>query len=136
MTDTRTPAQRRHIMQSVRSKDTGPEMVVRRLVHGMGYRYRLHRRELPGSPDLLFVSRRKGIFVHGGFWHGHGCHKGRLPKSREDYWGAKIERNQTRDREVGSRLADLGWEVLTVWQCELRNAEALARRISAFLDGN
>ena len=83
--DTRTPEQRRRIMQSVKTENTGPELVVRRLLHGMGYRYRLHRRDLAGKPDIVFVSRRKAIFVHGCFWHGHSCPKGRLPKSRLDY---------------------------------------------------
>jgi DNA mismatch endonuclease, patch repair protein len=136
MTDTRTPEQRRRIMQSVGTKDTGPEMIVRRIAHGLGYRYRLHRRDLPGTPDLVFVSRRKVIMVHGCFWHGHGCTKGRLPKSRQDYWGSKIARNRSRDAVVALRLKDLGWEVLTLWQCETRDLGALADRISAFLGGN
>ncbi len=98
--DTRTSEQRRRIMQAVKSRDTGPEMIVRRLLHRMGYRYRLHRKDLPGKPDVALVSRRKAIFVHGCFWHGHGCPKGRLPKSRLDYW-------QPPD-EVRARLQVLG----------------------------
>ena len=89
--DTRTPQQRRRIMQAIKSRDTKPEMVVRRCLHAMGYRYRLHRKDLPGRPDIMFAGRRKGIFVHGCFWHRHGCAKGRLPKSRLKYWKPKLD---------------------------------------------
>ena len=112
--DTRTPEQRRRIMQSVKSENTGPELAVRRLLHGMGYRYRLHRRDLPGRPDIAFVSRRKAIFVHGCFWHGHGCSKGRLPKSRLDYWQPKVDKNRERDRTKEEQLKSLGWSGIAV----------------------
>lgn len=133
MTDTRTPEQRRRIMQSVGTKDTGPEMAVRRLLHRLGYRYRLHRRDLPGTPDLAFPSRKKAVFVHGCYWHGHGCSKGRLPKSGLDYWGQKIARNKERDAEKEAALHRLGWETETIWQCELRDAEAATKKLVGFL---
>ena len=132
--DTRTPEQRRRIMQAVRSKDTGPELVVRRLLHGMGYRYRLHRKDLPGRPDVALGPRRKAIFVHGCFWHGHDCPKGRLPKSRLDYWRPKVDKNRERDRTNEEQLKSLGWSVLTIWQCETRDLEALAARLQYFVE--
>ena len=131
--DTRTEEQRRRIMQAVKSRDTGPEMIVRRLLHRLGYRYRLHRKDLPGKPDVAFVSRRKAIFVHGCFWHGHGCPKGRLPKSRLDYWKPKLNGNRERDRRKEEELRSLGWSVLVIWQCETADLEALARRLLRFL---
>ena len=134
MADTRTRAQRRRIMRAVRSRDTGPEWVVRRLLHGLGYRYRLHRRDLPGSPDLVFPARRKAIFVHGCFWHAHGCRGGRPPKSRPDYWLPKLERNRARDAEKRALLEALGWRILVVWQCETRDVGALSANLRAFLD--
>lgn len=109
MTDTVTPERRSAIMSRVRSKDMKPEMAVRRLTHGMGYRYRLHRRDLPGTPDLVFPSRRKVVFVHGCFWHSHpGCRRAMLPKSNRDFWQAKLQRNAERDAEQLQRLADQG----------------------------
>lgn len=131
--DTRTPEQRRRIMQAVKSENTGPELVVRRLLHGMGYRYRLHRRELPGKPDIVFLSRRKAIFVHGCFWHGHDCPKGRLPKSRLDYWQMKLDKNRERDRTKAEELQKLGWSVLTIWQCETSDLEGLSIRLQDFV---
>ena len=132
--DTRTAEQRRRIMQAVKSRDTGPEMVVRRLLHSLGYRYRVHRKDLPGKPDVAFLSRRKAIFVHGCFWHGHGCPKGRLPKSRLDYWEPKLNANKERDRRKEKELRSMGWDVLTIWQCETADLEALAGRLHGFLD--
>lgn len=121
-------------MSRVRSKNTRPELLVRRFVHGMGYRYRLHRRSLPGAPDLVFVGRRKVIFVHGCFWHRHrSCSRARMPKSRTDYWGPKLRRNVERDSDNRSALAALGWETMTVWECEIGNSAVLARRIRSFL---
>jgi DNA mismatch endonuclease (patch repair protein) len=122
-------------MAQVRAKDTKPEMLVRRLVHAMGYRYRLHRRDLPGSPDLVFVSRRKVIFVHGCFWHRHsGCRLARLPKSRLDFWLQKLTANAERDLRNEHALHQLGWEILTLWECELGSAEVIAGRIKDFLE--
>lgn len=126
---------RSQIMSSVRSKDTGPEMVVRRHLHRIGYRYQLHRRDLPGCPDLVFPSRRKVILVHGCFWHGHGCRWGRLPKSNLEYWKPKIEANEARDREVERRLREARWNALVVWQCELRQPDMILAHIVAFLEG-
>jgi len=134
LADTRTPAQRRHIMQSVKQADTGPEMIVRRLLHGMGYRYRLHRKDLPGRPDIVFGGRRKVVFVHGCFWHGHGCDKGQLPKSRLDYWAPKIEANMARDQKARRALEDDRWRVLEVWQCEIGDTRTLADRLVRFLE--
>ena len=134
MADTRTPEQRRRIMQAVRSKDTKPERVVRRLLHGLGYRYRLHRSDLPGKPDLVFPGRKKAIFVHGCFWHAHGCRHGQPPKSRLDYWLPKLERNRERDAEKLAILESLHWSVLTVWQCEIGDSDALTARLCAFLE--
>lgn len=131
--DTRTEEQRRRIMQAVRSRDTGPEMLVRRLLHRMGYRYRLHRKDLPGKPDIVFSSRRKVIFVHGCFWHSHGCSKGRPPKSRLDFWRPKLRENSRRDARNEAALRALGWNVLVIWQCETSDLEALAQRLRRFL---
>ena len=131
--DTRTPKQRRRIMQAVKSRNTKPELAVRRLLHGMGYRYRLHRKDLPGKPDIAFMSRRKAIFVHGCFWHGHDCPKGRLPKSRLEYWRPKVDKNKDRDRTKEEHLRSLGWSVLVIWQCETLNLEALAPRLQDFV---
>ena len=133
MTDNRTPEQRRRTMQAVKSKNTGPEWTVRRLLHRMGHRYRLHRKDLPGSPDIVFFSRRKAIFVHGCFWHGHDCPKGHLPKSRLDYWKPKLERNKERDREKVANLEALGWTVLVIWQCEMDDLATLASRLLDFV---
>ncbi|MFV0294924.1 MAG: very short patch repair endonuclease [Hyphomicrobiaceae bacterium] len=132
--DTRSPAQRRRIMQSVKTKDTGPEMIVRRMLHNHGYRYRLHRKDLPGRPDIVFKGRRKVIFVHGCFWHGHGCSKGKLPKSKLNYWQPKIEQNKTRDDRNIAELEAAGWKVLVIWQCEIANSEALWPWIQGFVD--
>ncbi len=122
------------IMSLVRGKDTGPEMAVRRLVHGLGYRYALHRKDLPGTPDLVFAPRRKVIFVHGCFWHGHHCRTGdRLPKKRAEYWSAKIARNKHRDASVRRRLRVMGWSILTIWECQLRNPASLTQRLQRFL---
>lgn len=133
----KTPdAARSAIMRAVRSRDTGPERAVRQLLYALGYRYRLHRANLPGSPDLVFVRRRKVIFVHGCFWHGHSCKRGaRLPKSNADYWRAKIARNRARDTQCIDQLCHAGWNSLIVWECELHAAErnALISRLIDFL---
>lgn len=136
MADTRTTDQRRRIMQSVGTQDTGPELTVRYLLHSLGYRYRLHAKALPGKPDIVFPSRRKAIFVHGCFWHGHGCRKGRAPKSRLEYWKPKLKANRKRDTAQVAALQSLGWSVLTVWQCETGDREALTAKVRAFIDGS
>lgn len=134
MVDTRTKEQRSRIMKSVRTRHTGPEMTVRKLAHRMGFRFRLHGRDLPGRPDLVFRSARKAIFVNGCFWHGHECcAKGRLPKSRTAYWAPKIARNKERDAEAIRRLERDGWKTLTIWQCEIRDPVSLETRLRGFL---
>jgi DNA mismatch endonuclease (patch repair protein) len=121
---------RSRIMRAVKSRDTAPEMFVRRLVHRLGYRYRLHRKDLPGKPDLVFPNRKLVIFVHGCFWHGHDCPRGgRVPKTNRLYWRRKVERNRLRDASAISRLAELGWQSLVVWECETRAATTLEKRL-------
>lgn len=133
MADRLTPERRSNLMRRVRGKNTAPEMVVRRIAHAIGYRYRLHVATLPGKPDLVFPGRRRAIFVHGCFWHGHGCKLGRLPKSRLEFWEPKIVRNRQRDAENVVSLAALGWKTLTIWQCDTRNAEEVRRLLLEFL---
>lgn len=126
-------------MSRVRGKDTKPEMAVRRLVHSMGFRYRLHRRDLPGAPDLVFPSRKKVIFIHGCFWHRHpdpDCKLARLPKSRLDFWKPKLDGNRQRDEANQARLRELGWGVFVVWECQIGDKERLAEHTRAFLEGN
>lgn len=135
MVDTRSPEQRRRIMASVRTKHTGPELRVRKALHRMGYRFRLHRRDLPGSPDIVLPSWRVAIFVHGCFWHGHGCSKGRPPKANIEYWVTKIEQNRARDARSVHALTMLGWQVHSLWQCELKDDSALCSRLTAILGG-
>lgn len=126
---------RSRTMRAVKSKNTVPEMKVRRLAHALGHRFRLHRKDLPGAPDLVFPKSRKIIFVHGCFWHGHNCARGaRQPKANADYWTAKTFRNKTRDEDTQKCLKALDWEVLVIWECELRDDMELNARMSAFLD--
>ena len=109
------------IMRAVKAKDTGPEKIVRSMVHRLGFRFRLHRKDLPGKPDIVFPRLKKVIFVNGCFWHGHGCQKiGQLPRSRTDYWSPKIMATQQRDKRNGAALKALGWEVIEVWECRVR----------------
>jgi len=127
---------RRWTMSQVKSKDTAPEMIVRRLLHSMGYRYRLHDKALPGKPDLAFAGRKKVIFIHGCFWHGHDCKRGaRIPSTRQDYWLSKVGKNKERDARSVSSLEQAGWDVLVVWECELKDRVALAERLAQFLGG-
>ncbi|WP_320338904.1 very short patch repair endonuclease [Burkholderia orbicola] len=133
--DSLTPAERSERMSRIKGKDTKPELVVRSLVHRAGYRYRLHGKSLPGCPDMVFARRRKVIFVHGCFWHRHeGCRLARMPKTRLGFWRPKLEANAARDREAERRLAELGWKVMIVWECEVKDEAALMPRIEAFLD--
>lgn len=134
--DTLTQTERSKRMSLVRGRDTKPEMRVRRLVHSLGYRYRLHRRDLTGSPDLVFGPRRKVIFVHGCFWHRHpdpSCKLARLPKSRQEFWLPKLEGNRARDERINAALTAMGWTVLEIWECETADTESLAERIRGFL---
>ena len=119
MPDNVTRTARSRIMAKVKSKDTGPELEVRRRLHRAGYRFRLHRADLPGSPDLLLPRFRVALFVHGCFWHWHGCKRSRMPKSNVEYWTAKIERNATRDRKTRGALERLGWKHRVIWECEV-----------------
>ena len=129
------PSERSEIMSRVRSKNSRPEMQVRRLVSAEGYRYRLHVKDLPGCPDLVFRSRAKVIFVHGCFWHRHeGCALARMPKSRLDFWEPKLEANKQRDARNSQQLAREGWKVLTIWECQLKDTERLQTTIRSFLD--
>ena len=133
--DTVSKKKRSEIMSRVKCKNTRPEMLVRRMIHGMGYRYRLHASDLPGKPDIVFRNRKKVIFVHGCFWHRHkNCKYSRLPKSRVTYWTEKLDKNRSRDRLNIARLRKGGWEVLVIWQCELRDIESLEKRVVQFLD--
>ena len=133
--DVFTPQDRGRVMRAVKGKNTKPEMIVRRLAHAMGYRFRLHRKDLPGKPDLVFPGRKAVIFVHGCFWHGHDCARGsRQPKQNADYWRTKIGRNVERDADTLEALAAQGWRTLVLWECEMKDRDALAERIRAFLD--
>lgn len=133
--DTLTPAQRSRLMSHVRSTDTSVELRVRRLVHEMGFRYRLHQANLPGKPDLVFASRRAVIFVHGCFWHRHqNCRYATTPKTRVAFWKAKFKRNVERDAETLNALNKLGWRALVIWQCELSDCPILKMKIRKFLD--
>jgi DNA mismatch endonuclease (patch repair protein) len=124
---------RRANMRAIRSKDMLPELAVRRFAHKLGYRFRLHRKDLPGKPDLVFAGRRKVIFVHGCFWHSHDCKAAHVPKSNVDYWGPKLQRNQSRDRKNLEALKADGWQSLIIWECETRDEDALKKRLKTFL---
>lgn len=135
--DSLTKSERSERMGRIKGSDTKPELVVRKLTYAMGFRYRLHDRRLPGRPDLVFASRKKLIFVHGCFWHRHkreDCKLARLPKSRLDFWLPKLEANSARDSRVLQELDALGWKVMVVWECELKDKAALAARIKEFLE--
>ncbi|MFM0597315.1 very short patch repair endonuclease [Paraburkholderia dilworthii] len=128
-------AARSRVMSSIRSKNTRPELLVRSLLHRMGYRFRIHRSDLPGHPDSVLPRYRQIIFVHGCFWHRHTCPLGKVPKSNVDYWEPKIRRNQERDYIVGQALRELGWKVMVVWECEIRDVEPLCEKLAAVLSG-
>jgi DNA mismatch endonuclease (patch repair protein) len=134
--DPLTPAQRSERMSRVRSKNTKPELVIRKLVWSLGYRYRLHSKKLPGRPDLVFPSRKKVIFIHGCFWHQHGenCRQYRMPRSKLDFWLPKLESNKKRDALNQQALNELGWNYLVVWECQLKDKETLTSRIVDFLE--
>ena len=134
MTDKIPPAQRSANMKAVRSTNTGPELRVRRIAHSLGYRFRLHRRDLPGKPDMVFPSRRKAIFIHGCFWHRHNrCDRATMPTSNSAFWRAKFDRNVARDTEQISALKRLGWRVLVVWECETKDVPGLILKLRRFL---
>lgn len=129
--------ERSALMARIRARDTRPEMFVRRLLHGHGYRFRLHAKDLPGQPDIVFRGRKKTIFVHGCFWHHHeGCKKAFMPKTRVDYWKPKLEMNRKRDVASASALEEMGWKVMVVWECEISTEDPseLLERLVSFLD--
>lgn len=133
--DSLTPAERSRNMASIRAKNTKPEIKIRRELHALGYRFRLHDRRLPGKPDLVFAGRGKVIFVNGCFWHAHSCPKGeRLPKSNLEYWSSKRLRNQERDASQRRQLLELGWKYLDIWECDLRDGSPYLAKIRVFLD--
>jgi DNA mismatch endonuclease (patch repair protein) len=133
MTDVLTPEQRKRCMSRIRGKDTKPEMVVRRLVHAMGYRYRLHQKDLPGKPDLVFPCLKKVIFVHGCFWHVHNCRYGRVkPATNAEFWESKRSGNRERDARNRRHLTQLGWQALVIWECQVARKDT-AERIRRFL---
>ncbi|MEA3234102.1 DNA mismatch endonuclease Vsr [Pseudomonas mosselii] len=122
-------------MRVVKAKDTSPELVVKRIIYALGCRFRLHRRDLPGKPDLVFIRHRKVIFVHGCFWHGHDCpRRPREPKTNTEYWHSKIARNRERDIENAARLAALGWRTHSFLECEFKDRAALAHRLEKYLE--
>lgn len=135
MADTLTRERRSALMKRVGPRDTKPELVVRRMLHARGWRYRLHRKGLPGTPDLVFAARRVAVFVNGCFWHGHRCRLGRAPKSRPEFWGPKLEANRERDARKIAQLVDAGWRVMTVWQCSLAEPDTALADIESFLRG-
>ena len=120
-------------MRAIRSKGMKPELAVRSLVHRLGYRFRLHRKDLPGKPDLVFGPRRKVIFVHGCFWHCHDCRVAHTPKSNQAYWNPKLQRNQARDLKNVEALALQGWQSLLIWECETKNMETVSNKVEKFL---
>ncbi len=134
MVDVLTKAQRSRCMSKIKGKNTKPEMVIRRLVHAMGYRYRLHRKDLPGTPDLVFPKYRKIIFVHGCYWHRHDCPYGKVrAKTNAEFWENKIQSNVARDLRYQAELKALGWEVLLIWECWIKEPEMLESTIRNFL---
>ncbi len=132
MTDVFTPEQRSSVMRKVKGRDTAPELKVRRVLWAMGLRYRLHRKDLPGAPDIVLPGRKLAIFVHGCFWHGHDCARGaRVPKQNRDYWTGKVGRNRARDLASQAALEALGWTPLVLWECDLKDHAALLARLQA-----
>ncbi|MDQ2840580.1 MAG: very short patch repair endonuclease [Acidobacteriota bacterium] len=135
MITSRTDPARSATMRSVRSEDTRPELLIRSILHRLGYRYRLHDKSLPGKPDIVFAGRRKIVFVHGCFWHGHDCARGRrVPKANREYWVRKITQNRERDKEHAAALNAQGWQALIIWECEIGIPENLESRLIRFLD--
>lgn len=134
MIDHVSKEKRSEIMRQVQGKDTAPELIVRKLVYSLGYRYRLYDKKLPGKPDLVFSGRKKVIFVHGCFWHAHNCKKGKPPKSNLDYWLPKLKENRRRDIRNQKLITSSGWKFLVVWQCQIHNITSLKERVIAFLE--
>lgn len=134
--DVLTPRQRSYCMSRIKKYDTKPEVAVRRIIHRLGYRFRLYRNDLPGCPDIVLPRHKKVVFVHGCWWHRHNCHYGtRVPRSRRDYWLPKLKRNKERHKSNVRMLRKQGWQVLTIWECQIRDIEKVTQRISSFLEG-
>jgi DNA mismatch endonuclease (patch repair protein) len=133
MADKLSPQARSALMSRIRRVNTQPELVVRRLLHSVGYRFRIHLPKVPGRPDVAFPGRRKMIQVHGCFWHAHGCSLARLPKSRTDFWEAKFARNKERDARLACAAREAGWEIMTIWECEIGDLRLLEKRLRSFL---
>lgn len=134
MTDVFSPEKRSAVMRQVKGRDTSPEMKVRKLLTRLGARYRLHRKDLPGNPDIVLAGRKLAVFVHGCFWHGHDCARGsRVPKQNRDYWLAKVARNTARDEASQAALKEAGWVVETIWECQMKDEAALADRLKKLL---
>lgn len=120
-------------MRAIRSEGMKPELAVRRIAHKLGYRFRLHRKDLPGKPDLVFPSKRKVIFVHGCFWHCHDCKIAHVPKSNQTYWSSKLQRNRARDAKTTEALSSEGWQSLVIWECEIKDPDGVSRKVQRFL---
>ena len=134
MSEKLNPEQRSRNMAAVKNKNTAPEIIVRKTLHRLGYRFRLHRRDLPGNPDIVLPKYRAVIFVHGCFWHGHpGCSRASRPRTNAEFWNTKLDKNLRRDQEVQARLHALGWRVLVIWQCRTKDREQLEQQINHFL---
>lgn len=133
MVDTLTPQERSARMALIRSKGTKPERLVMGLTRQLGFRYRKHRRDLPGTPDMAFLGRKKAVFVHGCYWHGHRCKLGRMPKSRVEFWSKKIADNKARDRRAMARLRRQGWKALVIWECQTSDPTRVAAKLRRFL---
>jgi DNA mismatch endonuclease, patch repair protein len=135
VSDVYPPEKRSAVMRRVKGRDTTPELTVRRALTKLGARYRLHSKDLPGAPDIVMPGRRLALFVHGCFWHGHDCARGaRVPKQNRDYWVAKVARNVARDERSRAALGELGWRVETLWECELKDAQAVETRLAHLLE--
>lgn len=134
MADNHTEQQRSANMRAVRGKNTAPELLIRSMLHRLGYRFRIHRKDLPGTPDIVFPARRTVMFIHGCFWHGHTCSRGGLPSTNLDFWKQKIEKNRERDNRVQRQLESDGWTVLMVWGCQTRDKTGLMQRLSRSLE--
>ena len=136
MADKLTAPVRSALMGRVRNKNTAPETAVRRVLHAMGYRFRLHGKALPGTPDIVLARHRTAVMVHGCFWHGHeGCRRAKLPETRREFWESKIDRNMARDAAAVAELEKLGWRPLVIWECELKDGDALRRRLKSHFEG-
>lgn len=127
------PEARSALMSRIKSKNTKPEITVRKILYSLGYRYRIHRKELPGSPDVIFSKRKKVIFIHGCFWHAHDCGRGFKPKTNVDFWKKKLDKNCERDRLVEKQILEIGWQSLTIWECQLKNETQLIDLLKDFL---